>query len=906
MLQNDWVSARHIAETGLVEHPDNAPLAATYIRSLLHDETIEDPISLIPEPIRRTPEVEEAHVVWLIERAETPAWWNAAIDAHTRHPEIADLKEMYANALLSRAIGGQRYVYGQEIDQKGYGDIETAIQVYESMWDEIRGRTRRQKGDSSSIALNLMIAYRIVGKADAATALGWETVERFPEDVAVKEYLGSALVEEGETGKALQVVSDLEENDHVIAIRYKIAVISKDWKTVLCLADRYADSIPESERPAARAMKLVARADLVAPEEARRILETEHQEFLGDTRASVLLCQSARVLGLEDLSQSLFDIVGSAIQDGHADYPSRLAIAEEAMVRGQPSVAIDALDGRVALEKDSEALRLLGHALVFDLPIRDRAIKFFEDLGADVIGMAHFQKLQGILHFNRGVPKAAIAPLSNALKADLRIDTLMCLIRAHYLNNEKESISKLVESEQVEALDGSALDRINLSHVLLDFSDQTRALQQAYIALTMGLANAVVVMKFLGFVLRATSTGWEPNGDGRVSPGTWVRLTRSGGVSFEGLIDETHDRPWGQAVKTSNSFIARCLGLRKGQEFQVENSLGSSEKWEVSEIKPWWLQAFHHLTGEFGQRFPEARGFATVTIADDDIEPALEQVRRISAMAREQADVYLRNNIPLVMAAGHRPGGVVAFAQYVSSVGEQVRVCSGASEERDEALTFIQNNERAGAVIDAFTAWHAAALGALPVLTERLGKIAIPANELSQLLAMREECFGAEEGDSMSLDYRDGQYVRFIESADDRKNRMGQVNELITAVEESCSVEPVQLPDRLSELGEKLIRLPPTGAFAAAVMAGQSRLLLCEDFVMRRLARDGFGVKAVWLQTVLSSAEQAGTMSFSSYADSVVYLAHYRHGYVSVSGPVLLLVFERDNSRDLFQLEILC
>ena len=47
-------------------------------------------------------------------------------------------------------------------------------------------------------------------------------------------------------------------------------------------------------------------------------------------------------------------------------------------------------------------------------------------------------------------------------------------------------------------------------------------------------------------------------------------------------------------------------------------------------------------------------------------------------------------------------------------------------------------------------------------------------------------------------------------------------------------------------------------------------------------------------------------MSFSSYADSVVYLAHYRHGYVSVSGPVLLSVFERDNSRDLFQLEILC
>ena len=75
---------------------------------------------------------------------------------------------------------------------------------------------------------------------------------------------------------------------------------------------------------------------------------------------------------------------------------------------------------------------------------------------------------------------------------------------------------------------------------------------------------------------------------------------------------------------------------------------------------------------------------------------------------------------------------------------------------------------------------------------------------------------------------------------------------------------------------------------------------------MRRLAREGFGAKGVWIQAVLSDAEQAGTMSLNAYADAVVYLAHFRHSYVSVSAPVLLSVFERDISRDLFQLEVLC
>ena len=906
LLGNDWVRARDIAKEGLDEQPENASLGAIFIRSLIHDDGVEDPISLIPEAIRRTPEVEEAHVLWLVHRVEPQAWWDAAIEAHGRHPEVAELKEAYANALLSRAIGGETYVNGLALRGNGLPDVETAIEVYESLWDEMRGRTRRQRGDLTSVPLNLMLAYRIVGRNESATALIWQAVERFPEDATVKEQLAFLLVESGEKDKALQVVSDLEENDQVVAIRYKVAVTNKDWKTVLELADRYADSAPQSEHLVARATKLVARAELADPEEARHILKLEYGDFSKNTRSSIILCQSARSHGLEDISQSLFDAAVASVQHGDADYPSRLAVAEEAMVRGQPGVAVDALDGRVTLDRDSGELRLLAHAYVFDVPIRERAIRFFDALHADIKQLAVFLKLEGILHFNRGVPEAAANALGKALDTDRRIDTLMCLIRALYQSERKDAIRELLRSDEIEALDGTALDKINVSHALLDFSESARALRHAYTSLNEGLDNAEVVMKFIGLVLRATSAGWEPEKEPKVESKTWVRLIHGSRDSFEALVGETQDRPWGQAVPTHNAFISQCLDLRKGDEFEIETSLGSKEIWCVSEIKPGWLQAFHHLTGDFGQRFPEAKGFATVTIAEDDIEPALEQIRRHSAMAREQADFYLRNNIPLVMAAGDRPGGVVAFAQYVSSLGEQVRVCTGAAEERDTALTFIRENERRGAVIDAFTAWHAATLGVLPVLTERLGQISIPANELNQLEAMRQQWVGHDNGESMSMDYRDGEYVGFVETAEDRKRRLDHLNQLIAAVEDSCTVAPIQFPDRFSELGEKLVRLPPSGAFAAAAMAGGSRLVLCEDFVMRRLAREGFGAKGVWIQAVLFDAEQAGTMSFNTYADAVVYLAHLRHSYVSVSAPVLLSVFERDISRDLFQLEILC
>ena len=203
LLRNDWTTARDIAKEGLVEQPNNASLAAIYIRILIYDDTVEDPMSLIPAPLRITPEVEEAYVLWLTQRVEPQAWWDAAIDAHGRHPDVVELEEVYANALLSRAIGGERYVYGQEIDRTGYCDVGTAIEVYESLWGKMCGRTRRQRGDSSSIPLNLMIAYRIVGRNDSAISLGWEAANKFPEDVAVKEGLASTLAEEGKTDRAL-------------------------------------------------------------------------------------------------------------------------------------------------------------------------------------------------------------------------------------------------------------------------------------------------------------------------------------------------------------------------------------------------------------------------------------------------------------------------------------------------------------------------------------------------------------------------------------------------------------------------------------------------------------------------------------------------------------------------------
>ena len=146
---------------------------------------------------------------------------------------------------------------------------------------------------------------------------------------------------------------------------------------------------------------------------------------------------------------------------------------------------------------------------------------------------------------------------------------------------------------------------------------------------------------------------------------------------------------------------------------------------------------------------------------------------------------------------------------------------------------------------------------------------------------------------------------RFI-TPDDRTLQLKEFQSRLATIEETCAVESVVIPDDLSELGDQLLSPPFGDAFVPAVVAGQGRLLLCEDMMMRQWADRAFGTKGVWLQAVLLSALQAEILELSDYSEALVQLAAHRHGHVPVSVPVLLSVFEGDTSRELVKLRALC
>ena len=908
LLQKDWESVRSFAEARLRSDPGNAGLAACYIHSLIQDDSITDPLDHVSTAVRGTEEVTEAHIRWLMERGEPGAWWETAVNGHKAHPDSGRMQEMRACALLDQAIEHDVGSKRGSLSEAVRSQVQQSIEIFQRQWKEVRERSGCMRTDAISVPINLMVAYRLLGESEEAIRVGTEARIRFPAEVEIREHLALSMAEAGKTDDVLELISGIPVNPQIVVIRYNVAIANEDWSEILSLTSECLEALPKTERPLARAIAAVARVEVAGAVDRRSILEGEQESFVDHTRASVTLAECARRHGFDDLAKHYVHAAGVALRQGDNGFASRRAVAYEAMAQSNPSSAVDALIDQVDLDHDSTELRLLAHALVADYPIRQRAVRFFKDISSEVRSLPTFQILEGALHASTGLPHDAIQPFSAALKQDPSIENLMYLVNAHMRAGNSEAIVPLLQADGVDTLPGSASSRMDLCGALLDLGYTERALDLAYITLVDHLDESTIVRRFLELVLsrREHSGGHAAEEQDRiVRTGSWVRLTQDR-RNFEALIGDSTDRPWGHKCDLSNDFVTKAIGCKQGDHFEHTHPVtGATETWTIEETSPRWLRAFHHLSSVFNQRFPDAVGFATMSTGDGDVETALDLVRRKSQVDRAHADLYLVENLPLAFVGAKEPGGGITFAQYIASIGKDVRVCRGTVAELADALRLIARHSDSGVVLDALTAWHIAELGIFDVVVDRLGCVALPASELNCLKSMVRyyEHFGDKE--EMRIGYHNEQYIRQVVTVEQQAERLNRLKSRISVISRECVTEPLIIPDTVSRIGDELIRTPAGESLAPGILAGEDRLLLSEDMMLRQLSSKGFGTRGVWLQAVALSALRAESMSLDLYVDVAVHLAKHRHGIVMLDACVIHAAYERDEGDELARLRAL-
>jgi hypothetical protein len=303
----------------------------------------------------------------------------------------------------------------------------------------------------------------------------------------------------------------------------------------------------------------------------------------------------------------------------------------------------------------------------------------------------------------------------------------------------------------------------------------------------------------------------------------------------------------------------------------------------------------------FQTRFPDAQGFYTLKMKEGDVQPALNEIKRVSESNRKLADLYLLQHLPMGMVATRLGGDAISFADYVRSLDHDIGTCAGMAQEREAAHDVVEQHRAAGAVFDTYTAWTVATMDAFDVLLAVFGKLVVPRSCIDELRRLRDRDELGGEGRSMTIAWHDGQYIRQEHTREDIEARRNFISAQIAKVEEHCEIIPGVAPDTPSELASMLTETFGTDVLDEAYVAREGYVLVSEDMYYRQAATAAVGiqVKSVWLQPIFAFARKASLIDAKRQAEITVKLAWRRHGHLSLDAETLLSVMQADTSAEL-------
>lgn len=898
LLRDSWQELLVFGKLQLEADPSNEWLAGYLVQAARFDTSVADPLELIPKPLHRTAAVQIGWVDFVRRRGEPGKWWSLAREALALHPSQPNAVQFAAEADLDEILTSQRLQRMRALSPAERKKLEAATAALTSQWDRERATDGPLRPEDAAVCGNVVVGLAGLGEFSKALEVARQGLALAPDDVDLIVRAAMVALEAGDDLFAADLLPKLPPTADSVVMKFRFHAARADWKAVVDLFETDAALIPATEGPIISiTAKLAAiRLGVDDPDERRRRIAIVAEDAARDPRASIIVADFARREDMEDIADAAFDAALKQI-DGDSHAADRQMVAHHANRRGDAAIVVDLLDGEVAEDHDSDELRMLARSFVNDSPIRQRALSFFARLPAAVRELPYYQHAEGLLHFNRGALTEAESALRKAAAAEPDLDNYISLFSVLHRLDRGDEVKLIVDGIDLATVKGTPAQKMFLAQIMRKTGEGPKALRYAYDVLKSARNDQKAVLRYFGLIMMDPDDGLIPSAE-TVAVDTWVRLESDRHERHAFLIEDGRDRPADDVVSPTHPMAAAALGLRIGDEFEIPVKLGGARRWRVAEIKHKFLHALHDVMENFENRFPDAKGFYTITMEEGDIQPALEQVRRVAESNRNRADLYLKHNCPIsfVVAKGERD--TIRFVEYIRFLDFDIRTCLGTEPERLAARGLLDTHRHLGAVLDAYTAWTVSTMDVFDVLRSVFGTLIIPQTVIDEIKNLRDEQ-EAPAGRSMTMTWHNGKYIRQEHTAEDVAARRDYIVEQLARIEASCEVRPVAAPDHPSEIAAAITRTFGSHVLDAANLAGTGHLLLSEDMYYRQFAEAACAAKGLWLQSVFSLAHEMSAIDARRYIDLVVKLAWRRHGHLSLNVDTMFAVLRGDGENGL-------
>ncbi|WP_035646445.1 hypothetical protein [Bradyrhizobium sp. ORS 285] len=896
LLQGRWQEVLSFSKAALAADPDNEGVAGYLVQAARFDPSVADPLDLVPSGLKASLGVSVARVDALRHREMMPAWWDAARAALGAYPTDRHALQFAADADLDEILRNGRVQRTHLLTPDERARILSAVAVLRGLWDAARASEGVVRPEDAALVSNLIVAYQLLDDLPAALEVARQGIAIAPGDIEIAKRAALAAIE----GKDDELARDLLQrlpvgpDSTILAFRYHAA--QGEWSRVAEISRSPSELIPDVERTLVVTAGRLAALKMERPPDLGAQIKTIAHEVAEDARTSIVVADFAKMEGLDAIAEIAYRSALKVLAaDSHIS--ARLMVAMHADRRGDADKVADLLDGFVAEDHDSDELRSLARAFVNDSPIRQRAIRFFQRLRPEIRNLEFYLHAEGLLHYNRGALKDAEGCLRRAIALSHDLTSYLILVSTLRRMDRHAEIKPILDGLEPAALRGTPGQKMYLAQVMFVEGLQKSALAFAYDTLQSARNDPEAALRYFGLMMLDPKSRHTPHAR-NVGLDTWTRLESERGEAAAFVIAEGPDRPADGLVSPNHPLAAAAIGLKIGESFTVKAAFGDDITWRVAEIKHKYVHALHDVMGNFQTRFPDAKGFYTLKMEGDDVQPALDQIRKVSESNRRLADLYLLQHLPMAMVASRLGGDAIGFSDYIRSLEHDIDTCVGTAQERDAARKALLQRSAAGAVLDTYSAWTIATMDVFDVVKAVFGKLVIPRSCIDELHRLRDQDELASLGRSMTVGWHDGQYIRQDHTREDIEARRNYVAGQITKIEANCEVVAVAAPDEPSDLAVTLTEAFGADALDTANVAADGFVLLSEDLYARQVAAEVVAgeVKSVWLQPVVAFAYETGLIDPQRSAEVAVKLARRRHAHVALDADALWNVLQSDAS----------
>jgi len=815
-----------------------------------------------------------------------PEWRKVAHEATKLLPEADELKRASAEAYLD-AVCESKWVllgHGPSAHEQDLKNLNAAASLLQAMWDAIKSGEGKT---DISLPNNLAIAYRILDKTSEAAKVLDEALAGVPNDRTLIKLRAICHISMKERPAALKLLREKRDADPDAAIIMAELLLDEDQEEA-------RNVVSEIDKPGV-ANEYRIPASLIRIEsycregkhdialDYARTLAAEHPAVI---EVIVTFSNILRKCGDESAEETLFKARDLITEE--TPFADRFLVARTMHQWDHYDDAVEILDGYIDFCRDTPALQLFLSSLI-NADLRRRAFECIKSLPRKIAEKPWYLRMRARIDVARGDYLSAEKTLDQYLT--LRPDDLsmrhrwvgLCCRRQQGIDKVKTFLQSNVED-----LEGSAEDRMQLAILLEKFGFEARALRLGYEMFLKNPDKPEIHVKYMALLLQPGRQSGVNLTLREIAPDAVFVIDNNRGESTFFLIEEDKGlRISEHAIPPDHQIFQKARGLKVGDSFVIDEKIDPHEIWRIKSIKHKYLDALHRCAEHFNRQFPSFQGFRRVMFDPKAPQNILEPIRKRHDSIEAVLDQYEKMPMPIELLADSLGVDVIKALQGISESKRKFRVCVGDKEEKALADEAIEYNSKRGCVVDALTLHIVRRLGLEEPVADICGPIGMTESSVDVLRQRREEVELYRGKPFMIMSWQHGKYLREEITADRLSNALHEIQGDLAWIEKNCDILPAESDLEASLEFRQLSRRFDRMFFDTILAAdGSNRLLLCEDYHYRSCLIER-KLPSSWLQPVLIMARKKKILSEEKYDDSIYYMLESGFVFITIDTKTL-------------------